>query len=141
MPIRNRASPSNTSPGSPRRSGDRAIVLLNEGKAFSALGWNDRAEVAWKNALALEPRVPEAGWNLLSLYYVQGRRALRIPWRWRLRRRSPTRAIVAVAPGARTARCRAAGARLGFSNPGADRKKASRRSPHGDRPGPGSGTQ
>ena len=71
----------------------RAIVLLNEGKAFSALGWNDRAEVAWKNALALEPRVPEAGWNLLSLYYVQGRRSLRIPWRWRSTRRSPTRAI------------------------------------------------
>jgi tetratricopeptide (TPR) repeat protein len=53
----------------------RAIVLLNEGKAYSALGRNDRAEAAWKEALRLEPRVPEAGWNLLSLYYVQGRRA------------------------------------------------------------------
>jgi tetratricopeptide (TPR) repeat protein len=53
----------------------QAMVMLNEGKAYSALGWNDRAEAAWKNALELEPRVPEAGWNLLSLYYVEGRRA------------------------------------------------------------------
>jgi tetratricopeptide (TPR) repeat protein len=53
----------------------RAIVMLNLGKAYSALGWNDRAEMAWKAALKLEPRVPEAGWNLLGLYYVEGRRA------------------------------------------------------------------
>jgi tetratricopeptide (TPR) repeat protein len=53
----------------------QAIVMLNQGKAYSALGSNDRAEAAWKNALELEPRVPEAGWNLLSLYYVEGRRA------------------------------------------------------------------
>jgi tetratricopeptide (TPR) repeat protein len=53
----------------------QAIVMLNKGKAYSALGWNDRAEAAWKNALEVEPRVPEAGWNLLSLYYVEGRRA------------------------------------------------------------------
>ena len=59
------------------KTGDRgtlAIVRLNEGKAYSALGRNDRAESAWTEALRLEPRVPEAGWNLLSLYYVQGRR-------------------------------------------------------------------
>jgi tetratricopeptide (TPR) repeat protein len=53
-----------------------ALVMLNEGKAYSALGWNDRAEEAWKKALSLDRRVPEAGWALLSLYYVQGRRAL-----------------------------------------------------------------
>jgi tetratricopeptide (TPR) repeat protein len=58
-----------------RDRGTRAIVRLNEGKAYSALGRNDRAEAAWKEALRLEPRVPEAGWALLSLYYVQGRRA------------------------------------------------------------------
>ncbi len=54
--------------------GTRATVRLNEGKAYSALGQNDRAESAWKEALRLEPRVPEAGWDLLGLYYVQGRR-------------------------------------------------------------------
>ena len=52
----------------------RAMVLLNQGKAYSALGRNDRAESSWKDALRLEPQTPEAGWNLLGLYYVQGRR-------------------------------------------------------------------
>lgn len=54
--------------------GTLAIVRLNEGKAYSTLGRNDRAESAWQEALRLEPRVPEAGWDLLGLYYVQGRR-------------------------------------------------------------------
>lgn len=54
--------------------GTLAIVRLNEGKAYSALGRNDRAESAWREALQLDPRVPEAGWDLLGLYYVQGRR-------------------------------------------------------------------
>jgi tetratricopeptide (TPR) repeat protein len=52
----------------------RAIVLLNEGKAYSALGRNDRAEAAWKEALRIAPGAPEVGWDLLGLYYVQGRR-------------------------------------------------------------------
>jgi tetratricopeptide (TPR) repeat protein len=52
-----------------------AIVRLNEGKAYSALGQNDRAEAAWQEAMRLDPHVPEAGWALLGLYYVQGRRA------------------------------------------------------------------
>jgi tetratricopeptide (TPR) repeat protein len=59
------------------KTADRTIlatVRLNEGKAYGALGQNDRAESAWKEALRLDPRVPEAGWNLLGLYYVQGRR-------------------------------------------------------------------
>jgi len=54
--------------------GTRAMVLLNQGKAYSALGWNDRAEAAWKEALRIEPTAPEVGWDLLGLYYVQGRR-------------------------------------------------------------------
>ena len=54
--------------------GVKAMILLNQGKAYSSLGQNDRAESAWTEALQLEPLTPEAGWNLLGLYYVQGRR-------------------------------------------------------------------
>ena len=57
-----------------RHRGLKALILLNEGKAFSALGRNDQAESAWKESLRLEPKTPEVGWNLLGLYYVQGRR-------------------------------------------------------------------
>ncbi|MFO0888343.1 MAG: tetratricopeptide repeat protein [Isosphaeraceae bacterium] len=52
----------------------RAVVRLNEGKAYSALRDYVRAESAWKSALELDPLVPEAGWALLGLYYVEGRR-------------------------------------------------------------------
>lgn len=52
----------------------RAIVLLNEGKAYSGLGRHDRAERAWLDALRLDSIVPEAGWNLMGLYQSQGRR-------------------------------------------------------------------
>jgi tetratricopeptide (TPR) repeat protein len=52
----------------------RAIVRLNEGKALSALGRYAQAEQAWLDALRIAPLVPEAGWALLGLYYVQGRR-------------------------------------------------------------------
>jgi tetratricopeptide (TPR) repeat protein len=52
----------------------QAIVRLNEGKAFSALGRYPQAEQAWLDALRIDPLVPEAGWALLGLYYVQGRR-------------------------------------------------------------------
>jgi len=58
-----------------RDRGTRALILLNEGKAYSALERYDRAEAAWKEALRVQPLVPEAGWALLGLYYVQGRRA------------------------------------------------------------------
>jgi tetratricopeptide (TPR) repeat protein len=51
-----------------------AIVRLNEGKAYSALGRYPLAERAWREALRIDPAVPEAGWALLGLYYVQGRR-------------------------------------------------------------------
>jgi tetratricopeptide (TPR) repeat protein len=53
---------------------EKAIVRLNEGEAQSALGRNNLAEDAWLEALRLDPLVPEAGWDLLGLYQVQGRR-------------------------------------------------------------------
>ena len=59
------------------RGGDRslrALVKLNEGKALSALEDHSKAEEAWREALRIDPTVPEAGWALLSLYYVEGRR-------------------------------------------------------------------
>jgi tetratricopeptide (TPR) repeat protein len=52
-----------------------AFVKLYEGKAYSELGRYDRAETSWLEALRLDPLVPEAGWALLGLYYVEGRRA------------------------------------------------------------------
>jgi len=51
-----------------------AVVRLNQGKAYSILGKHDQAEASWLEALRLDPLVPEAGWALLGLYYVQGRR-------------------------------------------------------------------
>jgi tetratricopeptide (TPR) repeat protein len=51
-----------------------AVVKLNEGKALSALGDHARAEASWLEALRIDPLVPEAGWALLSLYYIEGRR-------------------------------------------------------------------
>jgi tetratricopeptide (TPR) repeat protein len=52
----------------------QAIVRLNEGNAYSAMGRYNLAEQAWRGALQIDPRVPEAGWALLGLYYIQGRR-------------------------------------------------------------------
>ncbi len=53
----------------------KAVVELNRGKAYSSLARHDQAEDCWKRALELDPNVPEAGWALLGLYYVQSRRA------------------------------------------------------------------
>lgn len=53
----------------------RALVLLNEGKAYSSLGRYEQAEASWLSALRINPQVPEAGWALLGTYYVQDRRA------------------------------------------------------------------
>jgi tetratricopeptide (TPR) repeat protein len=53
----------------------RAVVQLNEGKAYSAPMRYEMAEAAWKEALRLDPRVPEAGCALLGLYCIQGRRS------------------------------------------------------------------
>jgi Flp pilus assembly protein TadD len=52
-----------------------AQLRVLEGRAYSALERNDLAEKAWTDALRLDSRVPEAGWNLLGLYFVQGRRS------------------------------------------------------------------
>ncbi|MEJ7636670.1 MAG: tetratricopeptide repeat protein [Singulisphaera sp.] len=58
------------------RPGDRvlaAVVALNRGKAQYRLARMDDAEESWDEALRLDPRVPEAGWCLLELYYLQNR--------------------------------------------------------------------
>ena len=52
----------------------QSIVKLNEGKAFSALGKYRSPSKRGKRLLRIDPMVPEAGWALLGLYYVQGRR-------------------------------------------------------------------
>src|SRR5262249_55469416 len=46
---------------------------LCRGDALDRLGRLDEAETAWLGALEADPRAPEAGWNLLHLYYLQGR--------------------------------------------------------------------
>jgi tetratricopeptide (TPR) repeat protein len=51
----------------------RAEVALWKGKAMYHSGRWGRAEVYWKEALDLDPRIPEAGWALLDLYYVEYR--------------------------------------------------------------------
>ena len=51
-----------------------AIVLLNRGKAYSNLHDYEQAERCWREALKADPKVPEAGWALIGLFYVQGRR-------------------------------------------------------------------
>ena len=50
-----------------------AVAQLNEGKAEYVLGLYGRAEKSWLRALELDPKVPEAAWALLDLYYIEGR--------------------------------------------------------------------
>jgi tetratricopeptide (TPR) repeat protein len=50
-----------------------ALVELYRGKAEYRLGRMDDAEASWNKALRLNPTVPEAGWCLLELDYLQGR--------------------------------------------------------------------
>jgi len=50
-----------------------ALVKLNQGKAEYYLSRFDEAEASWNEALRLDPKIPEAGWSLLDLYYLQGR--------------------------------------------------------------------
>ena len=50
-----------------------ALVELYRGKAEYRLARMDDAEASWNKALRLNPTVPEAGWCLLELYYLQGR--------------------------------------------------------------------
>ncbi len=51
-----------------------AVRQHYRGKAYFAQKKWDRAEEAWLEALRLDPTVPEAGFALLDLYYLQFRR-------------------------------------------------------------------
>jgi tetratricopeptide (TPR) repeat protein len=53
----------------------RAAVLVRRGKALYMTSRLVGSESAWNEALALDPRVPEAGWLLIQQYYLQGREA------------------------------------------------------------------
>jgi Flp pilus assembly protein TadD len=58
------------------RARDRSMAVLSHlcrGNALNRLMRVDEAEVAWLEALRVDPTAPEAGWNLLTLDYVQGR--------------------------------------------------------------------
>ena len=46
---------------------------LVRGNALDRLSRLDEAEAAWLESLRLDPTTPEAGWNLLNLYYLQWR--------------------------------------------------------------------
>jgi tetratricopeptide (TPR) repeat protein len=50
-----------------------AHARLAEGKALYCMRRYHEAEAAWLEALRLDPRVPEATWALLDLYYIEGR--------------------------------------------------------------------
>lgn len=57
-------------PGDPKRD---ALVCLYRGKADYRLARLDAAEASWLDALRINPTVPEAGWCLLEIYYLEGR--------------------------------------------------------------------
>lgn len=57
----------------PDSPGKAALAELYRGKAYFFLARFDDAEASWGKALKLDPTVPEAGWGLLELYYLQGR--------------------------------------------------------------------
>jgi tetratricopeptide (TPR) repeat protein len=60
----------------PFRSSDPVVAArarLAEGKSAHSLLDCARAESCWLEALRLDPRVPEAAWALLDLYYLEGR--------------------------------------------------------------------
>jgi tetratricopeptide (TPR) repeat protein len=50
-----------------------ALVALYRGKAQYRLGRLVEAESSWEEAIRLNLKIPEAGWHLLELYYLQGR--------------------------------------------------------------------
>src|SRR3954470_5986507 len=52
---------------------DTAIVRFFEGKAYYQQKRYDLAESFWKQALDLDPTVPEAGWALLDLLDLEAR--------------------------------------------------------------------
>jgi tetratricopeptide (TPR) repeat protein len=49
------------------------MVQVARGNALNRLWRFDEAEAAWLEALKVDPAAPEAGWNLLNLYYLQVR--------------------------------------------------------------------
>jgi tetratricopeptide (TPR) repeat protein len=56
------------------RGADMSVLLqICRGNALNRVMRFDEAEAAWLEALKINPAAPEAGWNLLNLYYVQGR--------------------------------------------------------------------
>lgn len=57
----------------PQTPAERAVVKLYEGKALYVLKRWAEVEQHMKEAIELDPTVPEAGWALLDLYYLQGR--------------------------------------------------------------------
>src|SRR5262249_14496395 len=59
----------------PRGDMEAARVRFFEGKAQFFKGRYDLAEAAWKDALRLDPVVPEAGWALMDLLDKESRGA------------------------------------------------------------------
>lgn len=57
-------------PGSPRQD---ALVQFFKGKAHYLQKRYDLAESCWRNALRIDPLVPEAGWALVDLLDLEGR--------------------------------------------------------------------
>jgi tetratricopeptide (TPR) repeat protein len=52
---------------------EAALLQFSEGRAHYQLKRYDLSEACWKEALALDPVVPEAGWALLDLLDLEGR--------------------------------------------------------------------
>jgi tetratricopeptide (TPR) repeat protein len=57
----------------PRTPRDAAVVRFSVGKARYQQKRYDLAETFWKEALAIDPTVPEAGWALIDLLDLEGR--------------------------------------------------------------------
>jgi tetratricopeptide (TPR) repeat protein len=57
----------------PRTSQEAAVVRFSKGKAFYMQKGYHLAESCWKEALQLDPMVPEAGWALIDLLDFEGR--------------------------------------------------------------------
>lgn len=51
----------------------RALWSLARGEALFALRYYDAAELEFATALEVDPKVPEAGWALLDIYYLEER--------------------------------------------------------------------
>jgi tetratricopeptide (TPR) repeat protein len=51
----------------------RVLFPLWRGKALFRIGRLDDAEGAWNEALRLDPLIPDAGWGLLEIAYLEGR--------------------------------------------------------------------